>query len=480
MGIFDDEYTQILRGKINDWGLDKIYEIEDDIEALERNEAEIIDYLKDVRCSMPLGLALRRYLCCRFAEANPTEDDGFIFTLSDGTTLAVSSYKNENYDIQNDDIKEYTEIFLDINRRYNTEPDGRVLPDISRAEARRLLRVTTSCQRIKMFLLSFALHMTSEDTNKFLTDVLAEQTYNYRQPDEIIAYYCQSHNEVNSYSHYQRLLRQYEDMLQTSSVESAEKENYTFFASNAVRTQINTEEELMEFLLANRANFAGYSRTAYSEFMQLFSRALSETKIQTFSNEEYLFSGSATTPEQRAEREERINRAIGLQQATNTEQLAREMLRCIPRYTSERIKDGKKIVTNDFIPICNGESGQQSKKVQTTSLPKEITMNLLMKDRLDDLIKQIKPVERKDLVFLKFYVFSLDLQNNGGDYTIEDYEIFCDECNDMLLRCGMSRLYPANRFENLIMLSLLASNPFEMFENIIEYSFMNEPEPENA
>ena len=154
------------------------------------------------------------------------------------------------------------------------------------------------------------------------------------------------------------------------------------------------------------------------------------------------------------------------------------MLKCIPRYTSERIKDGKKIVTNDFIPIHNGESGQQSKKVQTTSLPKEITMNLLMKDRLDDLIRQIKPVERKDLVFLKFYVFSLDLQNNGGTYTIEDYEVFCDECNDMLLRCGMSKLYPANRFENLIMLSLLASNPFEMFENIIEYSFMNEPKPE--
>ena len=64
------------------------------------------------------------------------------------------------------------------------------------------------------------------------------------------------------------------------------------------------------------------------------------------------------------------------------------------------------------------------------------------------------------------------------EYSAEDYFVFLEECNDLLVRCGMSRLYPGNRFENLILLSLLASNPFEMFENIIEYSFFNEPQPE--
>ena len=107
-------------------------------------------------------------------------------------------------------------------------------------------------------------------------------------------------------------------------------------------------------------------------------------------------------------------------------------------------------------------------------------MNLLMKDRLDDLIKRIKPVGRKDLVFLKFFLFSLDLQEQNNDYSANDYFAFIDECNDMLVRCGMSRLYLANRFENLILLSLLSSNPFEMFENIIECSFINEPAFQDA
>lgn len=74
------------------------------------------------------------------------------------------------------------------------------------------------------------------------------------------------------------------------------------------------------------------------------------------------------------------------------------------------MKDGEKIVTNDFISISNGELGQKGKKAQTTSLPKEITMNLLVSDRLDDLRNQRKQVDRKDLVFMKFYNFGLYLQ----------------------------------------------------------------------
>ena len=164
-----------------------------------------------------------------------------------------------------------------------------------------------------------------------------------------------------------------------------------------------------------------------------------------------------------------------MQDTKNSEQLAKAMMYFYPRANSKRNKNGKNIISNDFISISNGEAGQKSKKVQTTTLPKEITINMLVSDRLDDLINQIKPVTRKDLVFMRFYVFSLDLIDKGS-YQQSDYRDFIDECNSMLVRCGMSRLYPANRFENLILLSLLSSNPYEMFENIMEYSFINEPE----
>ena len=473
---FNDGFTDRLISKMSDFE-EMIYDIEDGISSLSENEEAIIEYLKDIRCSMPMGLALRRYLCSKFSDGYTEDAENVVFTLDDGRKITVRNYTSDDYDILEDDVKEYTDICVYLNEKYNANTEGVVVLDITKAEFRRLIRSTTVCLRSKMFLLSFALHMNAEEVTKFLTDVLAEQSYNYRDPDEIIAYFCHTHEEVNSYSEFLRIKEEHAKRASVPNPDNVERENYTWYAKIVMTVQVSDEQDLYRFLLSNSANFNGYSKTAYSEFMMLYNAALEKTEIQTLSNDEYLTYSEATTAEQLKEREDRINKAIGMQKVTNTEQLARRMLQCIPRATTEKIKsDGKKVVTNDFIPIYNGESRQKSKKVQTTTLPKEITMNLLMKDRLDDLIRQLKPVDRKDLVFLKFYLLSLDLQKKD-EYSALDYRVFMDECNEILVRCGMSKLYPANRFENLILISLVSSNPFEMFEDIIEASFFNEPAP---
>ncbi len=477
---FNDDFTKILISKMNDFE-ELIYNIEDKIASLEDNEEVIVNYLKDIRCSMPMGLALRRYLCGKFSDGYDKFSEFVSFTLDDGRKITVKNYNSEQYDITADDVKEYTDICIYINEKYNTNSEGIVeLDSITKAEFRRMLRSTTTCLRNKMFLLSFALHMDVEDMTKFLTDVLAEQSYNYRNPDEIIAYFCHFHEDYNNYAEYKRIKNEYLNRAEANASESEneERENYTWYAKIAMTVQVTSEEELYQFLLSNSSNFKGYSKTAYNEFMSLYSSALEKSERQSLSNDEYVVYSEMNTQEQVKKHEERLDKAILLQKVSNTEQLAKRMLQFIPRATTEKIKsDGKKIITNDFISIHNGESGQNSKKEQTTILPKEITMNLLMKDRLDDLIMQKKPVERKDLVFLKFYLLSLDLQKKG-DYSALDYRVFMDECNEMLVRCGMSKLYPANRFENLILISLVSSNPFEMFESIIEASFIKEPEAE--
>ena len=470
---YNDNYTKMLDAKMNDWGLERIYEIEDNIEKLEENEEEIIKYLNNIRYSLPLGIALRRYICTKFGIKTK---DGYKIILSDEKSYILKDFQSDDYDLQNDDIKEYIEIFQFINEKYNTDKSSNLSLEIPKPEIRRLLRSTTYCLRSKMFLLSFALHMNNKEMEKFLTDVLAEQTYNYRDPEEIIAMFCQSDERINTYPDYLSIKAKFSEAVKKNPIENnSQKEDYTAFARVSFENDIKTEEELIAFLISNIPNFAGYSHTAYNEFMILYDKALEKSKLQSLSNDEYLVSDDATTDDKRSEQKERIDRAIGLQKVKNTEQLAKAMLQCIPRASSKRIKNDKVIVSNDFISISNGEAGQKSKKIQTTTLPKEITMNMLVSDRLDDLIRQIKPVTRKDLVFMRFYVFSLDLIDKGS-YLQSDYRDFIDECNSMLVRCGMSRLYPANRFENLILLSLLSSNPFEMFENIIEYSFINEPE----
>ena len=448
---YNDNYTQMLETKINDWGLEKIYEIEDNITSLEKNESEIIEYLRDIRYSLPLGTALRRYICNKFGEKR---GEAYVVRLSDNDkSYMLKDFASDDYDLQNDDIKEYIELFQAINIKYNSAENGRLYLEIPKHEIRRLLRSTTYCLRAKMFLVSFALHMDSGETRKFLTDVLAEQTYNYRDPDEIIAFYCQSNECVNSYGHFLRIKRMFSEAVEASEP-NLDKPigNYTEFARESFENTILSENDLIGFLVANIPNFAGYSQTAYNEFMILYEKAMQKSSIYQIGDESHK-----------------------LIRVTNSEQLAKAMLEFVPRATFEREKNGKTVYSSDFISISNGEAGQKSKKAQTTSLPKEITMNMLVSDRLDDLRSEKKPVTRKDLVFLKFYVFSRDLEEKQK-YSQDDYLDFIDECNAMLIRCGMSRLYPANRFENLILLSLLSSRPFDMFGNIIEYSFFNEPE----
>lgn len=493
ISIYSDGYTQRLDTYMNNWGLDKIYEMEDNLTDLSKTNEQIIDYLKDIRFSMPLGMALRRYICGRYADEIGDNNYPYSYKTNSGKVIKLSNYQKDDYDIMTDEVAEYVEIFMDINQKYNSV-NGELILDFPKAEARRMFRKEGACVRSKMFLLSFALHMNSAEMQKFLTDILAEQTYNYRSPDEIIALFCQSNESQNSYSNYLCIKNRYDEIKQIQlQIENA-KDNYTQFAKAAMNQNIKTVDELLAFFQSNNANFNGYSQTAYNEFELLFEKAMKYTKTQSLSNDDYIADNTATTIEQRKAKEDRINNAIELKCISKPEQLAREMLRCIPRYTKKYtrmvdIQDKKnpdiilgqkevQIVENDFINIYNGEKGQGSKKVRTTTLPKEITMNLLMRDRLDSLKSNKRPVERKDLVFMKFYVFSKYLEEKE-DYTMNDYQTFIDECNDMLLRCGMSKLYPANRFENLILLSLLASNPFEMFENIIEYSFINEPQNEN-
>jgi hypothetical protein len=203
------------------------------------------------------------------------------------------------------------------------------------------------------------------------------------------------------------------------------------------------------------------------------------------SNDSYLKPNWSESERQRTEHEGKVNKAIELHSVRNTEQLAKLMLSFIPRSTTERItKNGERILTDDFISITNKSS---DKKIQTTMLPKEITENLLTKDRLDDLIRGIKPVDRKALILLKFFIFSLELEemeiqfyaeNPDGafKYSATHAMNFLDDCDSMLSRCGMAKLYAANRFDNLVLISLVSSKPYEMFEQIIENSFIHEPE----
>lgn len=134
-----------------------------------------------------------------------------------------------------------------------------------------------------MFLLSFALHMNNKEMEKFLTDVLSEQTYNYRDPEEIIAMFCQSDERINTYPDYLRIKAKFSEAVKKNPIENnSQNGNYTAFARTSFENEIKTEEELIAFLISNIPNFAGFSQTAYNEFMILYHKALKKNKVSAF------------------------------------------------------------------------------------------------------------------------------------------------------------------------------------------------------
>jgi hypothetical protein len=84
-------------------------------------------------------------------------------------------------------------------------------------------------------------------------------------------------------------------------------------------------------------------------------------------------------------------------------------------------------------------------------------------------------VNKKDLVTIEFYIFCINREinirkNEEIDY-YSDYNRFISETDDMLFENGFYKLYPGNRFDNLVMISLMNTDCWGFWETILEASF---------
>lgn len=400
---------------------------ETSIKDFEKSRKEIVDFLNSYECGLGLGIEIRSFICKKYGEPILNRPDGmsdndfevkleaepekyilgYSFTLLDGKNVKVGYFGRKGYDINKDDTAAYADVFLDILARYN--PGISVISkDNDRQEFLRLLKIPEGVRRSKLFQLFFALHMNNEEAYTFLTKYSGQQRYNYRSPEEAVALFCFSNEEYNSYSEYLRIMEEFIRRDSETKISAEADNDYTLFAEQAFGEGIRTEEELYKFLLDNRANFGEFSKTAHAEYMKLYNKAL-----------EYTFT-------------------------ENAEQLAEVMV-------------------------------QMPAKHEKSDLPASITSKPMISDRINQLKNKKAAVERKDLLFMKFFVFyqkdEYDFEEYMKNGTTSSFETFEAECNLMLKRCGFSELSPLNKFENLLLMSFFADRPYEIFEQIVEFSY---------
>ena len=390
-----------------------------------------IEYLNDKRNTMNFSFELRRFICKKFGEK--TKDNKYICLLKN--EKEEKKIILDSYDLDKFSLKEYEDLILFYGKKNNVH--------ISRADGRRWVKDEVSCKRHKLFQISFALEMTIEETNMFLTKILCEQGYNFRNEEEIIYYFCRKNNI--SYDRTTELIEIVSNIEDNKKLE--DKDIYTKHFKKEIEV-INSEEELLDYIKKNKHNFKGFSKTAKEKFIEALNTALELAKLkENFKN-------------------------------MNKDKLEQVMLDGYPRGEKKYGEDEK-------------ECRKEFESVKGSRI-KDILDNITKRDKMDAIIKDKRAVTRKDLIFLNF--FNRAVLSNGeervvhnGKYgeeskyyfdlaqnnPIENMKSFREEMDDILMEVSMGKLYIPNRFDNFILLSLCYDKPLEYFADLIEESFYN-------
>ena len=277
-----------------------------------------------------------------------------------------------------------------------------------------------SVKRETVFLLGFGLRMSVEDVSDFLTRVLREQDFDFRNPDEVIYWYCYFH-------HY--------------GFHKAEeyKERYASLTPNKDYSKalmvydgglcLDTEERLFDYLAYVKAGtddpMSEKSR-AFQEFLKLYQHA----------------------------------QAIEIMQK-DEEEKGRDKIWTAGDITPS---DVEKVICSG-IPI--NKMGNL-KKMSASILAKHFSQKRFSRQRITSILNHKIPVERFDLITLEFFIVSQEMEDEDP---YNRYRHFLEEIQPILQECGMSEIYIVNPYECFLLMCLLTDCPLAVFADIWEMSY---------
>lgn len=279
-----------------------------------------------------------------------------------------------------------------------------------------------SVKRETVFLLGFGLRMSVEDVSDFLTRVLREQDFDFRNPDEVIYWYCYFH-------HY--------------GFHKAEeyKERYASLTPNKDYSKalmvydgglcLDTEERLFDYLAYVKAGtddpMSEKSR-AFQEFLKLYQHA---------------------------------RQIIAAMYQKDEEEKGRDKIWTAGDITPS---DVEKVICSG-IPI--NKMGNL-KKMSASILAKHFSQKRFSRQRITSILNHKIPVERFDLITLEFFIVSQEMQDEDP---YNRYRHFLEEIQPILQECGMSEIYIVNPYECFLLMCLLTDCPLAVFADIWEMSY---------
>jgi len=303
--------------------------------------------------------------------------------------------------------------------------------------------------RQTVFLLGFGLHMPVEEVSHFLQNALREQGFDFKDPMEIIYWYC-FRNRL-PFAKMQQLKRRYDEMplVGDSAVYGEDT-----MAVHQRAVNIRDDDSLMKYLRQFKADRpkGPHSKTTRRWFDDLYQQCRSIIAEQKNTFEE--------------EKLEKAIEAYRTEMKHSTKFTEEEkhmhvdcMRREIKRWTAEEISGGEIEV---YLCTITLPADQEARNLPLDDTARSLGVKRFTRQHVFDLLKNRTPINRYDLLTLLFFVHAHKEGLNRKQLIFD----FWEQADEMLLACSMSKLYTANPYECFLLMCMVSEGPMATFADV--------------
>lgn len=361
-------------------------------------------------------------------------------------------------DFENIDINEYRMIIRDS--FYDNNTPASFTPTTAKLSALSKNWLTQkTVNRNVVFLLGFGLRMSADDVNDFLTKALLEQGINFKNPFEIICWYC--YKNRYSFQKFERLYNLYlATPANTLDLELVYSERTVNIRDSIF--SVNNDAALLAHLskLKTDTNKNKFSVTAYNNFCKLYdeTKRIASIILDNAENEKHMLKLSEYRSKLLAN-----DRIYDYEKRVRIKAFATQRKKMLPEDITEA--DIESIFCS-AIPVDKHGNLVKSK---LSTLNEQFYGKRLSRQHLHDVISGNIEVDRFDLITLNFFIYSQSL--NELPNSKQRYSKFIESTNKILTECYMSELYVSNPYECFVLMCILSDDPLGTYADVIELSY---------
>lgn len=275
--------------------------------------------------------------------------------------------------------------------------------------------------RENIYKICFLFKMNINETYEFFTKYYLERPFNFKNINESVYYFCIKNGK--NYYYAQNLIKR----INNTTLDNINEDNLLTENIHLDLENINSEDELINYLMFNKKSFANQNITSVEKIKELLN---DDIKL--------------------------ANKKFGNVKSIDS------LLNAIYCYSAREKHFGKNVFDNS---------------IKDSAFPLLIKRNFPQRQTFENILKGNGSYEsiRKTLImlqFINFFIDDFDNDNLDDDDLYIRYENFISESDEMLLKCGYQQMYFRNPYDWMIAYCAISYNPIDTLQNLISELYL--------